>query len=180
MDIFSITSDYSEYRFLTFRNDEFAAIANEFTGQSLSSDWKPIEVQIFEDKRCKEIRSLSFDASCYHRGQLWVKRWVADLLQSFFQEIEILPIVSDSIDEYYFVNILNAIPALKKPIPKYSDLMQKARTHTLDFDIDSIKDKLLFRDQLFKSGYYCTRSFVDFIKVHNIKGLSFVKEGVAK
>lgn len=182
MDVYSISSDFSNYRFLTFSNDSSAEKADNFTGQRLSQQWEPIEVQLFHDPKIKnDNRSLNFDATCYHMGQLWVNEAVANIMKAHFPNaIEVLPIASDLLQPFSYINVLNTVPALKRPVPAYAILMKMARSHELEFDLAVIENEILFRDQIFNSEYYCTEKFIEFINNHDIKGLLFTKEGIAK
>lgn len=182
MDIYSITSDYENYRFLVFKNDSFAEKALDFTGNCLGLEWSPIEAQLFCDPRKKkDSRLLTFDASCYHGGQLWIKVWVAELFKLHYEDLfEFLPITTNTEQQFVFANLLKKLPSLKQPHASVSDLMKMVRYNSLDFDLNVVEGAFLFRDQIFNSDYFCTDVFVDFVKKHNITGLKFVKKGVAK
>lgn len=184
MNIYKISQDFDKYKFFVFKeDDESNKDVWNFKGQSLTKDWKNINLELFKDKRKKkDKRSEDFDASCYFSGYLIVNKKTSSLLAKKLKEqIEVLPVnVNGNTSDYYFINVLNVIDALNKESKSNEEILKMMRDYNGVFNQKNIGSYIIFRDSLFYNNYYCTDEFIDFIQQNAITGLKFTCAGIAK
>lgn len=183
MKIYELKQDYDHYKFLVFKEDGVSSKRTlNFKGQSLKSNWTPLNFEIFTEPKKKERNKREdFNASCYFSGRLVINNELTKpFLELLDAEVEILPvIVSDISDVYFFINVLTIIDAIKKEGLELKVLMDKIRNNNIEFSRDLIDNHIIFRDSKLLHTYYCTDAFIEFAKANNVRGLSFVQVGLA-
>ncbi|MBS7253687.1 imm11 family protein [Flavobacterium branchiicola] len=182
MDIYRISQNYDEYKFLVYNEDNNNSHqALEFKGQLLASNYHKLDFIIFIDpKKKQDKRRIDFDASCYYTGVLLInEKNVSILTNKLNSAIEVLDVDTELPEKFYFINLLTKIDCINKDNKSNSEIMSMVRENNILFKKNNIGGSMLFRDDKLTSSYFCTNDFIRFINDNDIKGLRFEKVGVA-
>ena len=176
MNIYDLRSDYDNFKFFVFNEDDnYSTDYLNFKGQSLSENWNPLSFVLFKDKRKKrDLRREDFDASCYFEGILIVNEKLKSIFETHLKNlIEILDVKTE-IGKYYFINVVNVIPALKdEENLTVEEIMEMVRKNKYVFDEHLVENQYIFRDKCVPSTYFVSENFVELMKSNDIKGLSY-------
>lgn len=180
MNIYSVGSDYENYRFLLPVDDECGVVDTD--GSSLIQGWQSVDYFLFKDPRRKnDKRRIDFIASCYHPGVLIIDGNYRNLIVELAKvKVEFLEISTPELPrKFYIANIIESIHAIDDEGLSSEQFMSLFRAGEMKFNSEIINDKKIFRDKKYNNLYFCTPQFVDEISRANITGLKFNVKGTA-
>lgn len=141
-------------------------------GYSLAPDFPTFKFELFVDRRKrKDKRRMDFNVSCWN-SEYFICDYDTKLKveKKFGNKFELFPVETDLDRDFYYVNCLTAIDAIKaedRDLP-YDELKSFLR--------DNIKDEIIFKDNVF-NFYYVTDEFVKWVEDNDIKGMRFTLAG---
>lgn len=183
MEIYKIGNDFSYKNITGIVEQEINQFSN-FKGQELKHDWPIPKFDLLEnitkvkvEKQPEQSKNNDFDARCY--GNIFILK---SNLMTLFEElnVEFLPVrLTDSNNDFSFVNVLTIIEAINFECKNYQQSMEMLKSNNIEFNKSNIADRHLFRDKKLINFYYCTSFFKELMDSNHIKGLSFERVGFA-
>ena len=175
MHIYLIRHDIDNFKFyLQDDGDPYSVRAFDFCGESLSDEWKPYKVELFEGKtKAEKSLNSDFNSSCFNSGLLYVERYLAKEISCKVANIECLEIVTSDERDFHYINVLDKIPALDYANKQELQIMYRTDGYKFNRSVESM---VIFRDKVLSSNYFVTDRFVDLFpdKFH---GVIFKKVG---
>jgi len=167
------TFNYSTYHLPNVKDKEFFAqscIPLLLKGKAIGNKWKPL---IFLKKRQRK----NTDFTSIENAGIAISKKALDALRPLIKdEVEILPLKTLAREPFYFINCLTSIDALdeEKSIFQYSSVSKtKIGITKFVFDEEKIKDKHMFKLNIFKFNTFISGELRAICKQHDLQGLDF-------
>lgn len=179
-NVYKIDPDYDHFRYLLplsrkeVKNNEllWELFLNLPSGSSLGPNFPTFKFSLFVDSRKKkDKRRMDFNVSCWNSHSfICDDETKLHFQEKFGSKCEIFPVETDLDKDFYYVNCLTVIDAIKAEDrkKKYGELVSFIR--------GNIKEEIFFRDKVF-TDYYVTDDFIEWAKENDIKGMRFTLKG---
>lgn len=175
MNVYLIRHDIEKFKFYLQReSDSLSMSAFDFCGKSLSNGWNPYKIDLFEGKtKAEKLLNGSFNSSCFSPGLLYIERSLAGIIPRALENVELLKVITSDNRDFYYVNVLEKIPALHYTSRQELQIMSRAQEYKFNNSVDKMT---IFRDEILYSNYFVTDRFVDIFQ-NDFHGVIFKKVG---